>query len=697
MIKKTQTPNKLINEKSPYLLQHAYNPVNWYSWSEEAFKKAELENKPIFLSIGYSTCHWCHVMEKESFEDEEVAKLMNETFISIKVDREERPDIDHIYMFICQMMTGSGGWPLTVIMLPDKKPFFAGTYFPKYSKYGRVGMIDLTKKIKELWDSKSDDIFKSSEKIVEALKSSIDLKSGEILNTEIFDKAFKIFSYSFDKEYGGFGSAPKFPSPQNLLFLLKYYKRSKNIEALNIVEKTLTAMYLGGMYDQVGFGFHRYSTDRLWKLPHFEKMLYDQAMISIASIEAFQLTKNENFSNIAKEIFTYVLRDMSSEDGGFYSAEDADSEGEEGKFYLWSESEIKSLLGKDSDKIIELFNIEKNGNFEDEATKHKNSLNILFLSSDLNSFCEKYNLNTNEFSEKLNILKNKLFLEREKRIHPYKDDKILVDWNGLMIAAFSIGGRVLGNAEYIKVAEKAVSFILNNLKNKDGSLMHRFRDGEAAINANLDDYAFLIWGLIELYESTFKIEYLNRALEFNKFLIKHFWDEKSGGFYFTPDFGEELIVRKKEIYDGAIPSGNSVSLMNLIKLSKITRDSDLTKFVDMQIKAFSEEIKDSPHAYTQFLYSLDFYLSSPCEVILVGRKDEIQKTAMVKEINSFYKPNKIVIFKDIDNLSEIESTLNYLKDYKELNSKTTVYICENFACREPVNSIEDLKSLFEKM
>ena len=547
------------------------NPVDWYAWGPEAFEKARKENKPIFLSIGYSTCHWCHVMAHESFEDPEVARLMNEVFVCIKVDREERQDIDNIYMRVCQMMTGSGGWPLTILMTPDKKPFFAGTYIPRESHHGRLGMLDLIPRIKEVWDTQHDEILKSADQITERLNMIAQDSTGDGLDKSTLKTAYEQLNGRFSEQNGGFGNAPKFPSPQNLLFLLRYWQSTKDEKALRMVVKTLQSMQNGGIYDHIGFGFHRYSTDSHWLVPHFEKMLYDQAMLAMAYIEAYQATGNKEFEETAKEIFTYVLRDMTDQKGGFYSAEDADSEGVEGKFYVWTEDEIRQVLkGEEADLIINVYNIDKTGNFRDEASGENTGTNILHLEKTLTEVAFKNKESLDGLKERVEAARQKLFDVRDKRVHPHKDDKILADWNGLMIAALAKGAQVFDEPKYAEVAKRAADFILTDMRRADGRILHRYREGHAAIQANADDYAFLIWGLLELYETIFDVHYLRTALDLNSEMIKYFWDEQDGGFYFTADDAEELIVRQKEIYDGAIPSGNSVAVLNLFRLARIT-------------------------------------------------------------------------------------------------------------------------------
>jgi uncharacterized protein YyaL (SSP411 family) len=679
-------PNRLINEKSPYLLQHAYNPVDWYPWCDEAFERAKIEDKPIFLSIGYSTCHWCHVMEKESFEDEEVAKILNENFIPIKVDREERPDIDTVYMTICQAMTGHGGWPLTIIMTPDKKPFFAGTYIPKHSRYGRIGLIELLQKVVEIWKENKDKVISLAEQITSEIKEALEkVEKGNIIDETIFTLAYKELEENFDPEYGGFGEAPKFPTPHNLMFLLRYWKRTGNARAIDMVEQTLKGMWLGGIYDQIGFGFHRYSTDRKWLVPHFEKMLYDQALISLACIETYQATGKEKYAVLCSEVFSYVIDNLTNTDGGFFSAEDADSEGEEGKFYLWEYSELEKILNQSElNFVIENFNIRKDGNYIDELKRSRTGKNIFHLSSELEG-------------EKRKIwesIRLKLLKHRNNRIRPLKDDKILTDWNGLTISSLAKGYLTFGVEDYIKIAEKSANFILKNMLTNDGKLLHRFRDGEAKINGHLDDYAFLAWGLIELYEATFKTKYLKKAIELTNKMIELFWDENNGGFFLSEN--EDVLFKQKEIYDGAIPSGNSVALLVLIKLSKITGRSDLNELTFKLVETFSGTVSKHPSAYTFFLSAFDFLIGPSFEIIIVGKSsDDISK--IQKLLNSKFIPNKILLYKPTDREDEINLIAPFLTHYKEIDGKTTIYICTNYECKQPVTSVEEMMRLIDEL
>jgi uncharacterized protein YyaL (SSP411 family) len=689
--------NRLIFEKSPYLLQHADNPVDWFPWGPEAFEKARKEDKPIFLSIGYSTCHWCHVMEHESFEDPEVAKLMNEAFVSVKVDREERPDLDNIYMAVSQMMTGGGGWPLNVIMTPDKKPFFAGTYFPRESRYGRIGMLDLVPRIKEIWMTKRDEVLQSANQITAALQQISAGAPGEELGEPTLKTAYEQLSQRFDAQYGGFGSAPKFPTPHNLLFLLRYWKRNGNEKALQMVEKTLEGLRRGGIYDHVGFGFHRYSTDQLWLVPHFEKMLYDQSLLAMAYTEAYQATGKAEYAQTAREIFTYVLRDMRAPTGGYYSAEDAESEGEEGKFYLWTEEEIRQVLpGKEADLVIAVFGVEKGGNFHDEASGKRMETNILHLKGELRDVASGLKIPEGQLRKRLEDARGKLFAVREKRIRPHKDDKILTDWNGLMIAALAKGARALDEPHYAEAAEGALKFILENMRNPDGRLLHRYRDGEATLPGYVDDYAFLIWGTLELYETTFEVRHLQTALDLNNDLLKHFWDDKAGAFYFTADDAEKLLVRQKDIYDGAIPSGNSVAALNLLRLGRITANPSFEEKAVKIGRAFSEGVRQSPAGYTQLMLSVDFGVGPSYEVVIAGKAGAEDTKAMVRTLRTHFVPNKVVLFRPGQEESpDITRLAQYTKYQTSIDGKATAYICLNYNCKLPTTDPREMLELLD--
>lgn len=688
-------PNRLANEKSPYLLQHQYNPVDWYPWSEEAFEKAKMENKPVFLSIGYSTCHWCHVMEKESFEDELVARLMNETFVSIKVDREERPDIDGIYMTVCQMLTGSSGWPLTIIMTPDKKPFFAGTYFPKEGRYGRMGMIELIRENKKLWDEKKDDIINSTRKILNALASEPQLYAGDALTQQVLEEAYNLFNQRFDEQNGGFGNAPKFPTPHNLMFLLRYRHRTSSKQAHRMVEKTLEEMRNGGIYDQVGFGFHRYSTDRKWLVPHFEKMLYDQALLVMAYTELFLVNNNLRHKKTVDEILEYVMRDMTSPEGGFYSAEDADSEGEEGKFYLWTEEEIIKILGSESaDFVMKVFNMEKEGNWIDPMEGGLNGTNIPHIRKSTPELCSDFGMKEEELFKTITRFRNKLFASRKKRIHPQKDDKVLTDWNGLMISAFAKASIAFNNKDYLTTAISAATFVLDAIRDVDGRLLHRWRDGESGLSANIDDYAFFIASLLDLYEASFDLKYLKLADNFIVMALQHFWDDKNGGFFFTSDDSEELLIRQKDVYDGAVPSGNSVMLLNLLRLARMKGKTAYEEKANQLIKAFAGVIKKAPIAYSQFLCGLEFALGKSKEIVITSKALNEQTTKFIEIVNEKYHPNKVVLLKTDCNKEELARYSAFTKEIQILDIPA-VYVCENFSCHLPITGMDALRKMFD--
>jgi len=698
-----QKSNRLINEKSPYLLQHAYNPVDWHPWSQAAFEKAQLQNKPIFLSIGYSTCHWCHVMERESFEDPEVAALMNQAFISIKVDREERPDIDNIYMKVCQLTTGSGGWPLTIIMTPDKKPFFAATYIPKTTRLGRLGMIQLIPRVQQLWTTQQDKLLENAQTVLAALQQNNSLATATApsisnpFDKSVLDTAYRQLTDNFDANFGGFGSAPKFPTPHNLLLLLRHHRRHPDSQALTMVETTLTAMRNGGIYDHVGFGFHRYSTDHKWLVPHFEKMLYDQALLALAYLETYQLTGKNEHAQTAREIFTYVLRDLTSPQGGFYSAEDADSEGVEGKFYLWTKQQINTALPKNqAELIIKAFNVSKKGNFIEETGDHETNNNILHLQNNLSDLAAKLNTDPESLQKQLESARKTLFDLRKNRIHPYKDDKILTDWNGLMIVALARGAQLLNEPAYANAAARAVDFIYQNLHTPDGRLLHRFRNNHAALPPSVDDYAFLTWALLELYEATFDIDYLKKALNLQQSLNQHFWNDAAGGFFFTPDDGEKLLIRQIEIYDGAVPSGNSVALLNLLKLARITGNLEFENQAATMYRLFSPQVQTAPIAHSQMLLAVDFAVGPAYEVVIAGRSDAPDTTKMINTLRKKYLPNKVLLFRPTEqNNPPLAQLAPFTANQLALNNTATAYVCLNQNCQLPTTDINKMLQLLK--
>jgi hypothetical protein len=691
------TYNRLVFEKSPYLLQHAANPVDWYPWGPEAFATAKKENKPIFLSVGYATCHWCHVMEHESFENPEIAKLLNEKCINIKVDREEMPHVDQVYMTFTQALNnGNGGWPMNVMMTAERKPFFAGTYFPKDT------FNQIISNVAKLWTEDPGKLIDSADGFTKELQNMASNTAGELPEASVLGAAFAYYEGTYDDGYGGFGSppryAPKFPTPHNYSMLLRYWKRTGNQKALDMVQKSLTAMRHGGMYDQVGFGTHRYATDREWIVPHFEKMLYDQALLAIANIEAFQATSNVFFKQTADEIFTYVLRDMHHAQGGFYCAEDADSEGEEGKFYVWSMEELVKVLGKqEAELYVRVYNFTEEGNWAEEAAPGvKTGTNIPHLKLPLSAIAKAEKLDETKLRERLETSRQKLFEVREKRIHPLKDDKVLTDWNGLMIAAMARGSVAFDNATYLKEATRAADFVLGTLRKEDGRLLKRYRAGEAGLPAHLEDYAYLLWGMIELYEAGFDPKYLQVAKELADMLLTHYWDDEGGAFFMTADDGEELIVRSKEIYDGAQPSGNSVAAVNLLKLARLTGETDYEEKAKATIKAFAGQLTERPAGQAVLLQALDFVHADTREIVVVGKRGAEDTKKMLAAIQRRFDPNKVVLFKPIgpegDALSKIAS---YVENHSAKDGKATAYICRKFACQLPTTDLAEAMELIK--
>jgi len=690
--------NRLADTKSPYLLQHADNPVDWYPWGPEAFEKAANEDKPIFLSIGYATCHWCHVMEHESFEDPQVAALMNETFVNIKVDREERPDIDQVYMTVCQMMTGSGGWPLTIIMTPDKQPFYAATYIPRESRYGRVGMLDLIPRIEQVWQADRDKILDTTRQITAGLKKMETRRTGGTLDPKAVDEAFRQFEGRYDAVNGGFGSAPKFPSPHNLIFLTRYWRATGNQLALDMVARTLEHMRLGGIYDQVGFGFHRYSTDAGWLVPHFEKMLYDQAMLTMAFTEAWRATGNPVFETTVREIVTYVLRDMTSPEGAFYSAEDADSEGEEGLFYLWTLAEVEAVLGaEDTAFAAAVWNLSADGNFADEASGRQTGSNITHLSRNHAETAAALGLKREVFDTRLEKCRDRLFDARVKRIHPLKDDKVLADWNGLMAAAMAAAGQVFDEPEWITAAQRATSFVLGEMRDDDGRMLHRYRDGDASIPAFLDDYVFMTTAMLELFEATFDAHFLATAIELQRQTDALFADGERGGYYFSAADNEELLVRQKEIYDGAIPSGNSTAAANLVRLARLTGDSALEKSADRVIAAFASEVTGQPSAHTQLVSALQLRVGASLEIVIVGHPSGADTRALIETALKPYLPNAaVLVVATGEGGDAIRKLVPFTAAYETVDGSAAAYVCRNFECKLPTTDPAKLAELLDE-
>jgi len=670
--------NNLIHETSPYLLQHAHNPVQWYSWNETTLKKAKDENKPIFLSVGYSACHWCHVMAHESFENEEIAKIMNENFINIKVDREERPDIDDIYQKACQVTTGQGGWPLSVFLTPDQKPFYVGTYFPILDSYGRPGFGSILRQLSQSWKEKPQDIEKASEKFLTTLNKTESVQSFSKIEKSILDEAALNLLQIGDPMFGGFGSAPKFPNAANLSFMFRYSKFSGISKFQEFSLKTLNKMAKGGIFDQIGGGFHRYSTDERWLVPHFEKMLYDNALIPVVYCEAYQITKDEFYLNIVKKTLEYVLREMTSKDGGFYSAQDADSEGVEGKYYVWEKSEITKILGDDSDVFCLYYDVTDGGNFEGDT--------ILCNNTTISTVAFQYGITEDQVKQKLNVCSEKLLQVRSKRIHPGLDDKVLTSWNALMITAFAKGYRISGEIRYLNAAEKCVNFIKEKLI-LDGQLLRTFKNGESKLQAYLEDYAYFANALLDVFEINPNYEYLDLAKKLAIDLIEHFWDPEHGSFYMTADNHEKLIIRPKSNYDLSLPSGNSVASGVLLRLYHILHEKKFLDVATTIMKSQALMAAENPFGFGHLLNTIYMYLKKPIEITLLNPIN----SEIYQNLEKRFLPESIFI--TIQN----EGQLAKLKEHpffegKEFpNDKTIVFVCKNFTCSLPLDSISEIE------
>lgn len=672
--------NRLIHEKSPYLLQHAYNPVDWWPWCEQAFTKAKAEDKPIFLSIGYSTCHWCHVMAHESFEDQEAAGLLNENYVSIKVDREERPDIDSVYMSVCQALTGSGGWPLTIIMTPDQKPFYAATYLPKHSRWGNTGLIEVLNAIDGLWRKDRKKVLQAGEEMTRYLNGEEKNSGGgkDDPGKELFLTAATQLKRSYDKTWGGFGRAPKFPMPHNLIFLLRHSVYEKDESVREICESTLRHMYRGGIYDHIGGGFSRYSTDEKWLVPHFEKMLYDNALLSYAYLEAYKITREPFYQSAARGILGYIIETLTDKDGGFYCGEDADSEGVEGKFYVFDRDEITQILKEDAPFYCQWFGITNEGNFEG-----KNILNLI------------NNHDYEKKDEKIKTLSRKLYDYRLKRTKLHKDDKILTSWNGLMIAGMAKGYQILQEDVYLQTARKAQAFIEETLTNKDGRLFIRYRDGEAGHDGQLDDYAFYAFGLLELYQACFEVSYLQKAVNICEKMIGLFFDEENGGFYMYAHDREKLISRPKELYDGALPSGNSVAAYVIGKLYHLTGEISWQKILKKQLKWMGGEAQTSPANHSFTLLAFQTVLYSHTQLVAVSSQPGIEKE--IASLKREVLTDIDIIFKNPENEELLSRIAPFTKDYPIDSEKSQFYLCKNGTCLKPVDCISQLKEAIESI
>ncbi|MFN1834524.1 thioredoxin domain-containing protein [Balneola sp. MJW-20] len=670
--------NHLKDESSPYLKQHKDNPVDWYPWGEEAFEKAKKENKPVFLSIGYSTCHWCHVMAHESFEDDDIAGKMNDAFINIKVDREELPHIDSMYMTVCQLINGHGGWPLTIVMTPEKEPFFAATYIPKDARQNRIGMRQLIPGIKGMWNNEPDRINKAITKIREGFERSQLFEESSAPDRSAIENAVRNLKNSFDPEYGGFGSAPKFPSPHNLRFLLREYLRDEDPELEKIITETLRSMRLGGLWDHIGYGFHRYSTDREWLLPHFEKMLYDQALLMITYAEAYSLFGEALFEQTVHEIADYLKRNMLDGSGLFYAAEDADSEGEEGKFYVFESTEVRELLDEDdTDKFISLFGFSDEGNFEDESTGLKTGKNIPRL---------KYQLPKEE-QEWFERVRPELFSYREKRVSPGLDNKILTDWNALLISALAEAGAALDSAELIEMAETAYKALIENHYRLDEGLFHILNDAKR-IPALADDYAFTVRAALDLYRTTAEAKYLKHAINLNNEYTDSFYDHKDGGFYLSKEADDQVLGLQKQIFDGAVPSSNSVTMFNLAELGRLTGNINYDEILEQCIKRFSVEMKRYGSSITMGMMALQRTIDPQAEVVITTAENQDE---IMSEINKHFIPDCVIHLLNDQNKKDIEAIAPYTKDYETSGSDILIYVCRNFSCERPVKGLKALK------
>ena len=701
--------NHLIHESSPYLLMHAHNPVDWYPWSQEAFDLAKYENKPIFLSVGYSTCHWCHVMELESFTNPEIARIMNENFVNIKVDREERPDVDKVYMTFVQATTGSGGWPMSVFLTPDLKPFFGGTYWPPVDRYGRPGFSTVLERVADAWKKDSARIEKSAADIVEQLEKSVNASSLEKpnLTDAILSRAYQQIKSGYDPANGGFGGAPKFPRPVVFNFLLRYYARTGDQAALQMTLHTLHAMAEGGIHDHLGGGFHRYSVDEKWHVPHFEKMLYDQAQLAIAYVEAYQVTHDHFYARTARDVLDYVLRDMHSAYGGFFSAEDADSQIEKGKpehgegaFYLWTAGHIEHVLGSDAAKIFDnYYDVKPHGNVavQNDPQGEFTGKNILQVAHSVDETAKHFGKSPEEIRATLADARSKLLAARDQRPRPPLDDKILTSWNGLMISAFARAGQVLGERPYIHAGEEAADFIKSKLyDDRTGMLMRRYREGDVGINGFLDDYTGFIQGLLDLYEASFRVSDLAWAIRLQETQDRLFWDDKGGGYFQTPPNDKSILVRMRDAYDGAEPSANSVAAMNLLRLAEMANRPAWREKADQVFQAFSRQIEHAPETLPQMISAVDFALSKPRQVVIAGDRTRQDTQVLLRVVNQRYLPNKVLFVVDGAEGMQLASWLPFIEGMHPIDGKATAYVCENYTCKLPTTDPARVAALLDE-
>jgi hypothetical protein len=701
--------NRLRNEKSPYLLQHSYNPVDWYPWGDEAFEKAKKENKPIFLSIGYSTCYWCHVMEREVFENKTIADLMNRMVVSIKVDREERPEIDQLYMAALQAMTGSGGWPMSIFMTHERKPFYAGTYIPPTGQFDHPGFLDILGRIQRAWTNERSALRENSNRVGQYLAATaLPAAADKKVTESMLDRGFDELAANFDGANGGFGSAPKFPRPVIFNFLFRYYERTGNIQARDMALTSLNKIAEGGIYDRIGGGFHRYSTDDRWHVPHFEKMLYDQAQLVLSYLEAYQITHDTMYAKVARNVLNYVQRVLMNPDGGFYSAEDAESavspfypeQKKEGAYYIWKKSELDSMLTKEESEIAGfMFGVEKEGNVQSDARREFVGENIFFAAHSAEEAAAHFGMKPEKIQALLDLASIKIFDERQRRPKPDLDDKILLAWNGLMISAFARAYQVLKDDSYLEDAERAGRFLLAKLANPaTGKMFRRYRDGEAKFDACLTDYAFFIQGLLDLYEASFQIEWMQKAMKLMEYQIALFYDHARGGFFDSPGTDPTILIQMKEAHDGAEPSGNSISILNLLRLSHIIGNVRYHEMALQSLACFGEYIEKTPQAVPQFLAAADFSLAKPAQIVFSGNRKHPLIREMVDELHSRFLPNKIVLFADAAEGQEFLSRqVPFFENLKSVGGKQTAYICENYTCQLPTSDVETMMEILDTM
>jgi uncharacterized protein YyaL (SSP411 family) len=701
-----QTHNRLIKEKSPYLLQHAFNPVDWYPWGDEVFEKARKEGKPIFLSIGYSTCYWCHVMEREVFENDSLAALMNKYVVSIKVDREERPDVDRVYMAALQAMTRGGGWPMSMFLTPDLKPFFGATYIPPESKWGRAGFGEIITRVHEVWTNNRQAILDNSQQVADYLKHiSEPAVQATKAGTLALDRGFDSFSKTYDATNAGFGGAPKFPRPVAFNFLLRYYSRSGEKKALDMSLATLKAMARGGMYDHVGGGFHRYATDERWHVPHFEKMLYDQAQLVMSYLEAYQITHDKFYTDVARDVLSYVQRNLTHPEGGFYSAEDAESavdakkpeEKEEGAFYVWTKGEIDNLISPEEARVFNFHDgVKENGNVISDPHQEFVGENILYVAHSAEEAAKKFNLPSDKVTSLLLTAREKLFAARERRPRPHLDDKVLVSWNGLMISALARAYQVLGDVRYRNAAERAAQFVMTRMYNEKKKLLRRYRDGEARYEAHLEDYAFISQGLLDLYEASLDIRWLKTAIDFTGQEKELFYDAERGGFYDTSGKDKSILTRTKESYDGAEPTGNSIAILNLLRLSQMTDNKEWRAMADKSLEYFGSQMLNAPQALPQFLVALGFSLAKPKQIIIAGQASDKHTEELLQEVHARFIPNKIILLADNGTGQKtLASYMPFIETIQMLDGMPTAYICENYTCQLPTSDVKTVASLLD--